>query len=85
MELIEHYRCGKIYPNSNNNKICPECDKEMGKPGTDYREIPESYVCSSCNEKFPEPHSKFTCFDCGNEFLNTLAKREKTKVYKIQK
>ena len=85
VELIEHYSCGKIYPKGNNTNNCPECGKEMGMPGTDYREIPESYVCSSCSEKFPEPHSKFTCFDCENEFLSTLVKRGKTKVYKIQK
>ena len=85
VELIEHYSCGKIYPKGNNSNNCPECGKEMGMPGTDYREIPESYVCSSCSEKFPQPHSKFTCFDCENEFLSTLVKRVKTKVYKIQK
>ena len=83
--LIECYNCGKIYPKQAEMKICPECNKELGSPGTGYREISESYVCSSCNDRFPKPTSKFVCLDCNHDFIDTLATWKKSRIYKIQR
>lgn len=83
--LIEHYNCGEVYPKEGNYNTCPKCNKEIGTVGKDYREFLEYYVCSSCNERFSRPLSKFTCFECGNMFIETLASWKKSKIYKIQK
>ena len=83
--LIEHYNCGEVYPKEGNYNICPKCNKQIGMVGTDYKEFLEYYVCFSCNERFPGPLSKFTCFECGNMFIETLASWKKSKIYKIQK
>jgi tRNA pseudouridine55 synthase len=55
-----------------------------GVVGTDYREFTDYYICSSCNDKFPNPLFKLTCLDCGNVFLDKLASWKKNKLYKIQ-
>jgi Zn finger protein HypA/HybF involved in hydrogenase expression len=83
--LIEHYNCGEVYPKEGNYNTCPKCHKHIGAVGTDYREFLEYYVCSSCNERFSRPLSKFTCFECGNMFIEKLATWKKSKIYKIQK
>ena len=83
--LIEHYACGKVYPKDTTDTICPQCNKEMGSPGVDYNEISESYVCSSCNKRFPVPLLKFSCFDCGNTNLLSEVSWVKNRLYKIQK
>ena len=83
--LIEHYNCGEVYPKEGNYNTCPKCNKHIGAVGTDHREFLEYYVCSSCNERFSRPLSKFTCFECGNMFIETLAAWKKSKIYKIQK
>ena len=83
--LIEHYNCGEVYPKEGNYNTCPKCNKHIGAVGKDYREFLEYYICSSCNERFSRPLSKFTCFECGNMFIETLATWKKSKIYKIQK
>ena len=83
--LIEHYNCGEVYPKEGNHDTCPKCKKQIGAVGKDYREFLEYYTCSSCNDKFSRPLSKFTCFECGNMFIETLAFWKKGNIYKIQK
>ena len=83
--LIEHYSCGEVYPKDENYNTCPKCNKQIGMVGKDYREFLEFYVCSSCNERFPKPLSKFICFECGNTFIETLSSWKKSNVFKIQK
>ena len=78
-KLIQHYRCGKIFPEEEiQNNTCPECRKELGSPGTDYREVSEVHICLSCSDKFPKPLTKFICLDCGNSFIDKLAKWKKS-------
>ena len=83
--LIEHYDCGEVYPKEENYETCPKCNKHIGSVGRDYRELSEYYVCSSCNDRFSKPSSKFTCLDCGNMFIEKLAVWKKSSIYKIQK
>ena len=83
--LIEHYSCGEVYPKEGNYEKCPKCNKQIGTVGKDYREFLEYYICSSCNERFSKPLSKFICFECGNMFIETLASLKKGKTFTIQK
>lgn len=83
--LIEHYGCGEVYPKDGNYNTCPKCNKQIGMVGKDYREFLEFYICSSCNERFSKPLSKFICFECGNMFVETLSSWKKSNVFKIQK
>ncbi|MCH9658352.1 hypothetical protein K0U27_06600 [archaeon] len=84
-DLVEHYSCGEIYPKELNYKTCPKCNKQIGSVGTDYREFSGYHVCSSCNERFDRPMFKFSCFDCGNVFIDMLASWKKSKLYKIKR
>ena len=84
-DLIEHYSCGEVYPKETGYDTCPKCNKQIGSVGTDYREFLEYHICSSCNDRFPKPLFKFTCFDCGNIFIDKLASWKKSKLYKIQR
>ncbi len=84
-DLIQHYSCGKVYPKETEQHTCPQCNKEIGSAGTDYREISDHYVCSSCDNPFPKPLSKFTCLNCGNNFIDKLVSWKKSKLYKIQR
>lgn len=82
--LIEHYSCGEVFPKTADT-ICPKCRKNIGSAGKDYREFAEYHICMSCNNKFPRPAYKFTCFNCGSTFIDGLSSWTKTKIYKIQK
>lgn len=84
-DLVEHYDCGEIYPKELDYKTCPKCNKQIGSAGTDYREFAGYHICSSCNERFDRPLFKFSCFDCGNSFIDVLASWKKSKLYKIQR
>ncbi len=84
-DLVEHYDCGEIYPKETDYKTCPKCNKEIGSVGTDYREFAGYHICSSCNGRFDRPLFTFSCFDCGNNFIDVLALWKKSKLYKIQK
>ena len=83
--LIEHYSCGEVYPKEGDYNTCPKCNKQIGKVGAEYREFSEYYACSSCNDRFPKPTTKFVCLDCENEFIEKLASWNRGKFYKIQK
>jgi DNA-binding response OmpR family regulator len=83
--LIEHYRCGEVYPKEMNYTTCPKCNKEIGSVGTDYREFSDFYVCNSCNDRFPKPLFKFVCLECGNFFIEKLAAWKKSKLYQIHR
>jgi DNA-binding response OmpR family regulator len=82
--LIEHYKCGEVYPKEINNTICPKCNKAIGSVGIDYREFLEHYVCNSCNDRFPKPLLKFVCLECNNSFIEKLAVWKKSNSYIIQ-
>ena len=84
-DLVEHYDCGEIYPKESNYKTCPKCNKQIGSAGTGYREFSGFHICSSCDERFDRPMFKFSCFDCGNVFIDMLASWKKSKLYKIQR
>jgi DNA-binding NarL/FixJ family response regulator len=84
-DLVEHYDCGEIYPKESDYKTCPKCSKNIGSVGTDYREFAGYHICSSCNGRFDRPRFTFSCFDCGNDFIDVLASWKKSKLYKIQK
>jgi Zn finger protein HypA/HybF involved in hydrogenase expression len=83
-DLVEHYDCGEIYPKESDYKTCPKCNKQIGSVGTDYREFAGYHICSSCNERFSRPLFKFSCFNCGNSFIDVMASWKKSKLYKIQ-
>ena len=83
--LMEHYRCGEVFPKEPNINICPKCNRDVGSVGKDYREFSDYFVCNSCNDKFPRPFLRFSCLDCGNFFIEKLAAWKKGRIYKIQK
>lgn len=59
--LVEHYKCGEVYPKPSELDKCPKCNKKLGNLGKDYGELDNFYVCSTCNDKFPEPEYEFEC------------------------
>jgi len=83
--LIEHYKCGEVYPKPSELDKCPKCNKKMGSLGKDYGELDNYYVCSVCNDKFPEPEYEFECRNCENKFEKHQANLEKSIDYKIIK
>jgi DNA-binding response OmpR family regulator len=83
--LLEHYSCGEVYPKEVGQTICPKCNKEIGKAGTDYVESTNYYVCNGCNDKFPKPNSKFVCLKCNNFFIESAVIWKKNKFYHINK
>lgn len=83
--LVEHYKCGEVYPKPSNIDKCPKCNKKMGMLGTDYGELDNFYVCSMCNDKFPEPEYEFECRNCENKFEKHQASWIKSMNYKIIK
>ena len=80
--LIEHYKCGEVYPKPSELNKCPKCNKDLGRLGTDYGELDNFYVCSSCNDKFPEPEYEFECRNCENKFERHQARWIKSMNYK---
>ncbi len=83
--LVEHYKCGEVYPKPLELDKCPKCNKKVGNLGTDYGELDNFYVCSTCNDKFPEPEYEFECRNCENKFGKHGAKWIKSMNYKIIK
>ena len=67
--LIEHYKCGNISTDdSYKNNICPKCRKEIKTLGVDYKILKNYYVCSDCENKFPDPTLEYICLKCNNKF-----------------
>jgi len=83
--LVEHYKCGEVYPKPLELDKCPKCNKKVGNLGTDYGELDNFYVCSTCDDKFPEPEYEFECRNCENKFGKHDAKWIKSMDYKIIK
>ena len=83
--LVEHYKCGEVYPKPNELDRCPKCNKKVGILGTDYGELDNFYVCTACNDKFPEPEYEFECRSCENKFEKNKIKWVKSMDYKIIK
>lgn len=81
--LVEHYKCGEVYPKPSELDKCPKCNKKLGNLGTDYGELDNFYVCSMCNDKFPEPEYEFECRNCENKFEKHQADWIKNTNYKI--
>lgn len=81
--LVEHYKCGEVYPKQGELEKCPKCNKKLGNLGTDYGELDNFYVCSMCNDKFPEPEYEFECRSCENKFEKHKANWIKSTNYKI--
>ena len=80
--LVEHYKCGEVYPKPTELNKCPKCNKDLGRLGTDYGELDNFYVCSTCNDKFPEPEYEFECRSCENKFEKHQAHWIKSMNYK---
>jgi len=83
--LVEHYKCGEVYPKPSELDKCPKCNKKIGNLGKDYGELDNYYVCSACNDKFPEPEYEFECRNCENKFEKHQATWIKNMNYKIIK
>ena len=83
--LVEHYKCGEVYPKPAVLDKCPKCNKNLGNLGKDYGELDNFYVCSMCNDRFPEPEYEFECRNCENSFERHKANWIKSKNYKIIK
>jgi response regulator of citrate/malate metabolism len=81
--LVEHYKCGEVYPKPSELDKCPKCNKKIGNLGKDYGELDNYYVCSTCNDKFPEPEYEFECRNCENKFEKHQAAWIKNTNYKI--
>ena len=80
--LVEHYKCGEVYPKPSELDKCPKCNKDLGRLGTDYGELDNFYVCSSCNDKFPDAEYEFECRKCENKFEKHQAHWVKSMNYK---
>ena len=80
--LVEHYKCGEVYPKPTELDKCPKCNKNLGRLGTDYGELDNFYVCASCNDKFPEPEYEYECRNCENKFEKHQAQWIKSMNYK---
>lgn len=83
--LVEHYKCGEVYPKPSELDRCPKCNKKIGNLGKDYGELDNYYVCFTCNDKFPEPEYEFECRNCENKFEKHQATWIKNMNYKIIK
>ncbi len=83
--LVEHYKCGEVYPKPSELDKCPKCNKKIGNLGKDYGELDNYYVCFTCNDKFPEPKYEFECRNCENKFEKHQAMWIKSMNYKIIK
>ena len=81
--LVEHYKCGEVFPKPSKLDKCPKCNKNLGSIGTDYGELDNFYVCSVCNDKFPEPAYGFECRNCENKFEKHQANWIQSMNYKI--
>jgi len=81
--LVEHYKCGEVYPKPPELDKCPKCNKKLGNIGTDYGELDNFYVCSDCSDKFPEPDYRFECRNCENKFEKHQASWIQSMNYKI--
>ncbi|GKS66532.1 hypothetical protein YTPLAS73_00790 [Nitrosarchaeum sp.] len=84
-KLIEHYKCGETYPKNSESDRCPKCNKNIGRIGSDYRELDNYYVCADCNDKFPEPVYVLECRNCEHKFEKQHAHLEKSVNYRIFK
>jgi len=83
--LVEHYKCGEVYPKPSELDKCPKCNKKLGNLGKDYGELDNFYVCSTCNDKFPEPEYEFECRNCESKFEKHQVNWIKSMNYKIIK
>lgn len=83
--LVEHYKCGEVYPKPLELDKCPKCNKKIGNLGKDYGELDNYYVCSICDDKFPEPEYEFECRNCENKFEKRQVIWVKSMNYKIIK
>jgi uncharacterized OB-fold protein len=67
--MIEHYRCGYIAPESEFLKgldlFCPKCGKKLELIGKDYRRLGVRIKCLDCGDVFSLPHQYLSCIDCG--------------------
>jgi len=81
--LVEHYKCGEVYPKPVELDKCPKCNKKLGRLGTDYGELDNFYVCTKCNDKFPEPEYEFECRNCENKLEKHQVNWVKSVNYKI--
>ena len=83
--LVEHYKCGEVYPKPEELDKCPKCNKKLEILGTDYGELDNFYVCSACSDKFSEPDYEFECRRCENKFEKDKIIWAKSIDYKIIK
>jgi response regulator of citrate/malate metabolism len=83
--LVEHYKCGEVYPKPAELDKCPKCNKKLGNLGKDYGELDNFYVCSACNDKFPDPEYEFECRNCESKFEKHQVNWIKSMNYKIIK
>ena len=81
--LVEHYKCGEVYPKPTELDKCPKCNKKLGIMGKDYGELDNFYVCAKCADKFPEPEYEFECRNCENQFEKHKVHWIKSMNYKI--
>jgi hypothetical protein len=68
--LIEHISCGAIenraaFDSASGELICPKCNVKLQRAGSDYRILPPSYRCSSCNMRSSSPLLVAKCENCG--------------------
>lgn len=81
IDLIHHFRCAYIGPasdfKSENDLICPKCDKELRHIGIDYDKPSQIFECSDCHHQTQNADMKAHCIDCGTEneleYLHTRA------------
>ncbi|HJU14499.1 MAG TPA: response regulator [Candidatus Nitrosotalea sp.] len=83
-KLIEHFKCGNVSSEKTyEDNICPKCKKELKIIGVDYKTIDNFYTCKSCNNKFPEPYTRYLCGKCNNTFRIEQAKWVSSMAYRV--
>lgn len=83
-EIIEHYHCGNISPESDYvDDKCPSCNKPLSALGVDYKKLPPQYRCKNCEDLFSDLLVMFKCIQCKAIFSIKLCKWNESNGFKF--
>ncbi|MFW5837316.1 MAG: hypothetical protein ACOCVM_04865 [Desulfovibrionaceae bacterium] len=68
-DLVHHFHCGHVAPEpefrDDKSMVCPKCDRELKRLGSDYDKPSVVYTCRDCGHTFQDPDISAVCFNCG--------------------